>query len=55
MSHQHKSGILKQSNKSHKGAQSSKRSVKRGFGAGKVESGSRNVSKKNNSTSNMAL
>lgn len=54
MSHQHKAGTLKQSNKSHKGSQSSKRSVKRSFGAGKVES-VRHVSKKVNSTSNMAL
>ena len=36
MGHSHKPGALKQSNKKHKGA-TSKRSVKRGFGNGRVE------------------
>ena len=36
--HSHKPGSLKQSNKKHKSSSSSKRSVKRSFGNGRVES-----------------
>ena len=54
MSHSHKPGTLKQSNKKHKGTASSKREQKRSVGPGKVETSAGRKSVKAN-LSNMAL
>jgi hypothetical protein len=55
-SHQHKAGTLKQSNKKHKGAIASNRSVKRSLGAGKVENRNNDRNgRKAEGTSNMAM
>ncbi len=57
MSHSHKSGTLKQSNKRHKGSSSSKREQKRSFGSGKVDVTQINRSKSSTkcNSSNMAM
>ena len=54
MSHSHKPGTLKQSNKKHKGTASSKREQKRSLGPGKVETSTGKKSIKVN-LSNMAM
>lgn len=47
----HRSGGLKQSNKGHKTSKSSKRSLARGLGAGRIEKAKKTISKSRKDTS----